>query len=79
MNNEILFKYTIKPNNKPEKTIKINYYKLIKIIGYDKIKDRFGISYIKANTPQIIDVMNALTSLKEVSSVNVYIDNQIIL
>ena len=75
----IIFKYNIKPKNKPKKTLKVNYYKLINIIGYNNKKDRFGISYNKANTPQIIDVLNILSAMNEISNCNVYLNDEIIL
>ena len=75
----IIFKYNIKPKNKPKKTLKVDYYKMINILGYNNKKDRFGISYKKANTPQIIDILNLLNTCKEVSNCNVYVNDQIIL
>ena len=52
---------------------------MINILGYNNKKDRFGISYKKANTPQIIDILNLLNTCKEVSNCNVYVNDQIIL
>ena len=77
--NEIIFKYNHEPKNKPKKIIKVNYYKLINVLGYNNKKDRFGISYTKANTPQIIDILNILTSIKEIYKCNVFINYEIIL
>ena len=76
--NNIIFKYSIKLKNKPVKKLEVNYYNLIKILGYNNKKDRFGISYNKANSPQILDILNLLNSLDEVNNCNVFLDEQII-
>jgi|TARA_R100001530_G_scaffold33030_1_gene25951 hypothetical protein len=76
--NNIIFKYSIKLKNKPVKEVEVNYYKLLNILGYNNKKDRFGIPYNKANSPQILDILNILNSLDEVNNCNVFLNEQII-
>ena len=80
--NDINFRYileTKKDHSIIHKSIKVDYLKMINILGYNNKCDDIGINYNKGNTRQIQFIQQLLLKCDEIIKCNVYINDQIIL
>ena len=79
---DITFRYvfeTKKDNGVIQRSVRVDYYKMLKILGFKDKKDDLGISYDKCTTRQLQYISQLISKSDDVLRCNVYIGGQIIL
>ena len=76
----IMFIYYFKKNHKVHKA-KLNYFTLLNLLELSNKKDKRGVSYKKAITPQLMELQQTLLKIKELNifKCNVFLNDKIIL
>ena len=80
--NDINFRYILesKKNNAViQKSIKVDYYKMLNILEFNNKCDDLGVNYNKGTTRQLQYIMHLLLKCDEVIKCNVYVNDKIIL
>ena len=79
---DINFRYvfqTKKDNGVIQRSVKVDYYKMLEILDFKDKKDDLGISYNKCTTRQLQYLSHLISKSDDVLRCNVYVNNQIIL
>ena len=79
---DINFRYvfqTKKDNGVIQRSVKVDYYKMLEILDFKDKKDDLGISYNKCTTRQLQYLSHLISKSDDVLRCNVYIGGQIIL
>ena len=79
---DISFRYvfeTKKDNGVIQKSVKVDYYKMLEILDFKDKKDDLGISYNKCTSRQLQFISHLISKSDDVLRCNVYIGCQIIL
>ena len=79
---DINFRYvfqTKKDNGGIQRSVKVDYYKMLEILDFKDKKDDLGISYNKCTSRQLQFISHLISKSDDVLRCNVYIGGQIIL
>ena len=79
---DINFRYvfqTKKDNGVIQRSVKVDYYKMLEILDFKDKKDDLGISYNKCTSRQLQFISHLISKSDDVLRCNVYIGGQIIL
>ena len=79
---DINFRYvfqTKKDNGVIQRSVKVDYYKMLEILDFKDKKDDLGISYNKCTTRQLQYLSHLISKSDDVLRCNVYVNNQVIL
>ena len=79
---DISFRYvfqTKKDNGVIQKSVKVDYYKMLEILDFKDKKDDLGISYNKCTSRQLQFISHLISKSDDVLRCNVYVGGQIIL
>ena len=79
---DINFRYvfqTKKDNGVIQRSVKVDYYKMLEILDFKDKKDDLGISYNKCTSRQLQSISHLISKSDDVLRCNVYIGGQIIL
>ena len=79
---DINFRYvfqTKKDNGVIQRSVRVDYYKMLEILGFKDKKDDLGISYNKCTTRQLQYLSHLISKSDDVLRCNVYVNNQVIL
>ena len=79
---DINFRYvfqTKKDNGVIQRSVKVDYYKMLEILEFTDKKDDLGISYNKCTTRQLQYLSHLISKSDDVLRCNVYVGGQIIL
>ena len=80
--NDINFRYILESKKNTaviQKSIKVDYYKMLNILEFNNKCDDLGVNYNSATTRQLQYIMHLLLKCDEVIKCNVYVNDQIIL
>ena len=79
---DITFRYvfeTKKDNGVIQRSVKVDYYKMLEILDFKDKKDDLGISYNKCTTRQLQYLSHLISKSDDVLRCNVFLGGQIIL
>ena len=79
---DINFRYvfqTKKDNGVIQRSVKVDYYKMLEILDFKDKKDDLGISYNKCRSRQLQFISHLISKSDDVLRCNVYVGGQIIL
>jgi hypothetical protein len=79
---DINFRYvfeTKKDNGVIQRSVRVDYYKMLEILGLKDEKDDLGISYNKCTTRQLQYIQHLISKSDDVLRCGVYVNGQIIL
>ena len=79
---DINFRYvfqTKKDNGVIQRSVRVDYYKMLEILEFTDKKDDLGISYNKCTTRQLQFISHLISKSDDVLRCNVYVNNQVIL
>ena len=79
---DINFRYvfqTKKDNGVIQRSVKVDYYKMLEILEFTDKKDDLGISYNKCTSRQLQFISHLISKSDDVLRCNVYVNNQVIL
>ena len=79
---DVNFRYvfeTKKDNGVIQRSVKVDYYKMLEILGFKDKKDDLGISYNKCTTRQLKFISHLISKSDDVLRCGVYVNGQIIL
>ena len=79
---DISFRYvfqTKKDNGVIQKSVKVDYYKMLEILDFKDKKDDLGISYNKCTSRQLQFISHLISKSDDVLRCNVFVGGQIIL
>ena len=79
---DINFRYvfqTKKDNGVIQKSVKVDYYKMLEILDFKDKKDDLGISYNKCTSRQLQFISHLISKSDDVLRCNVFVGGQIIL
>ena len=79
---DINFRYvfqTKKDNGVIQRSVKVDYYKMLEILDFKDKKDDLGISYNKCTSRQLQFISHLISKSDDVLRCNVYVGGQIIL
>ena len=79
---DITFRYvfeTKKDNGVIQRSVKVDYYKMLEILDFKDKKDDLGISYNKCTTRQLQYLSHLISKSDDVLRCNVFVGGQIIL
>ena len=79
---DINFRYvfqTKKDNGVIQRSVRVDYYKMLEILDFKDKKDDLGISYNKCTTRQLQYLSHLISKSDDVLRCNVYVGGQIIL
>ena len=79
---DINFRYvfqTKKDNGVIQRSVKVDYYKMLEILDFKDKKDDLGISYNKCTTRQLQYLSHLISKSDDVLRCNVFVGGQIIL
>ena len=79
---DINFRYvfqTKKDNGVIQRSVKVDYYKMLEILEFTDKKDDLGISYNKCTTRQLQYISHLISKSDDVLRCNVYVNDQVIL
>ena len=79
---DVSFRYvfqTKKDNGVIQRSVKVDYYKMLEILDFKDKKDDLGISYNKCTSRQLQFISHLISKSDDVLRCNVYIGGQIIL
>ena len=79
---DVNFRYvfqTKKDNGVIQRSVKVDYYKMLEILDFKDKKDDLGISYNKCTSRQLQFISHLISKSDDVLRCNVYIGGQIIL
>ena len=79
---DINFRYvfqTKKDNGVIQRSVRVDYYKMLEILDFKDKKDDLGISYNKCTTRQLQYLSHLISKSDDVLRCNVYVNNQVIL
>ena len=70
---------TKKDNGVIQRSVKVDYYKMLEILDFKDKKDDLGISYNKCTSRQLQFISHLISKSDDVLRCNVYVGGQIIL
>ena len=79
---DINFRYvfqTKKDNGVIQRSVRVDYYKMLEILDFKDKKDDLGISYNKCTTRQLQYISHLISKSDDVLRCNVYVNDQVIL
>ncbi len=79
---DVNFRYvfeTKKDNGVIQKSVKVDYYKMLEILDFKDKKDDLGISYNKCTSRQLQFISHLISKSDDVLRCNVFVGGQIIL
>tara|TARA_B100001094_G_scaffold227612_1_gene222119 strand:+ start:757 stop:1029 length:273 start_codon:yes stop_codon:yes gene_type:complete len=79
---DISFRYvfeTKKDNGVIQKSVKVDYYKMLEILDFKDKKDDLGISYNKCTSRQLQFISHLISKSDDVLRCNVFVGGQIII
>ena len=79
---DISFRYvfeTKKDNGVIQRSVKVDYYKMLEILDFKDKKDDLGISYNKCTSRQLQFISHLISKSDDVLRCNVFVGGQIIL
>jgi len=62
-----------------QRSVRVDYYKMLEILDFKDKKDDLGISYNKCTTKQLQLISHLISKSDDVLRCNVYVNNQVIL
>ena len=79
---DINFRYvfqTKKDNGVIQRSVRVDYYKMLEILDFKDKKDDLGISYNKCTTRQLQYLSHLISKSDDVLRCNVYVNDEVIL